>query len=87
VTVKANKDQAKHVFEANRPGWVNEMKAGDFIVAGRNFGMGLKSTSAYGAQRPLGWLCSRRLNQYAVFSQLRELRSIGARMSGRFGHV
>jgi len=34
------KDQAKHVFEANRPGWVNEMKPGDFIVAGRNFGMG-----------------------------------------------
>jgi 3-isopropylmalate/(R)-2-methylmalate dehydratase small subunit len=34
------KEQAKHVFEANRPGWVNEMKAGDFIVAGRNFGMG-----------------------------------------------
>ncbi len=33
-------DQAKHVFEANRPGWVNEMRAGDFIVAGRNFGMG-----------------------------------------------
>jgi 3-isopropylmalate/(R)-2-methylmalate dehydratase small subunit len=36
----AAKEQAKHVFEANRPGWVNEMKPGDFIVAGRNFGMG-----------------------------------------------
>jgi 3-isopropylmalate/(R)-2-methylmalate dehydratase small subunit len=36
----AAKEQAKHVFEANRPGWVNEMKAGDVIVAGRNFGMG-----------------------------------------------
>lgn len=34
------KEQARHVFEANRPGWINEMKAGDFIVAGRNFGMG-----------------------------------------------
>jgi 3-isopropylmalate/(R)-2-methylmalate dehydratase small subunit len=34
------KDQARHVFEANRPGWVDEMKPGDFIVAGRNFGMG-----------------------------------------------
>lgn len=34
------KEQARHVFEANRPGWVSEMKAGDFIVAGRNFGMG-----------------------------------------------
>jgi len=28
------------VFEANRPGGSIEMKAGDFIVAGRNFGMG-----------------------------------------------
>jgi len=34
------KDQAKHVFEANRPGWVNEVRPGDVIVAGRNFGMG-----------------------------------------------
>ncbi len=34
------KEQARHVFEANRPGWAAEMKAGDFIVAGRNFGMG-----------------------------------------------
>ncbi len=34
------KEQARHVFEANRPGWINEMQAGDFIVAGRNFGMG-----------------------------------------------
>lgn len=34
------KDQAKHVFEANRPGWVNEMMPGDIIVAGHNFGMG-----------------------------------------------
>jgi 3-isopropylmalate/(R)-2-methylmalate dehydratase small subunit len=34
------RDQARHVFEANRPGWVNEVKPGDFIVAGRNFGMG-----------------------------------------------
>jgi 3-isopropylmalate/(R)-2-methylmalate dehydratase small subunit len=34
------KEQARHVFEANRPGWVDEVKPGDFIVAGRNFGMG-----------------------------------------------
>src|SRR5258707_5434995 len=34
------KEQARHVFEANRPGWIDEMKAGDFIVAGRNCGMG-----------------------------------------------
>jgi len=34
------KEQAKHVFEANRPGWIDQVGAGDFIVAGRNFGMG-----------------------------------------------
>jgi 3-isopropylmalate/(R)-2-methylmalate dehydratase small subunit len=34
------KEQAKHVFEANRPGWVQQVKPGDLIVAGRNFGMG-----------------------------------------------
>ena len=34
------KEQARHVFEANRPGWVDKVKPGDFIVAGRNFGMG-----------------------------------------------
>ena len=34
------KEQARHVFEANRPGWVKEMRPGDFVVAGRNFGMG-----------------------------------------------
>jgi 3-isopropylmalate/(R)-2-methylmalate dehydratase small subunit len=34
------KEQARHVFEANRPGWIDEMTAGDVIVAGRNFGMG-----------------------------------------------
>lgn len=34
------KEQARHVFEANRPGWVNDVKPGDVIVAGRNFGMG-----------------------------------------------
>ncbi len=32
--------QAKHVFEANRPGWVDLVKSGDVIVGGRNFGTG-----------------------------------------------
>ncbi|WP_454787821.1 LeuD/DmdB family oxidoreductase small subunit [Mycolicibacterium lutetiense] len=32
--------QVSHVFEANRPGWVDEVRAGDVIVAGRNFGTG-----------------------------------------------
>ena len=33
-------DQAKLVFKANRPGWVDEMQPGDIIIAGKNFGMG-----------------------------------------------
>ncbi len=33
-------EQAKHVMEANRPGWVQQVRPGDVIVAGRNFGMG-----------------------------------------------
>jgi 3-isopropylmalate/(R)-2-methylmalate dehydratase small subunit len=32
--------QARHVFEANRPGWVDLVQAGEVIVAGRNFGTG-----------------------------------------------
>jgi 3-isopropylmalate/(R)-2-methylmalate dehydratase small subunit len=33
-------EMAPHCFSANRPGWVDEMSAGDVIVAGRNFGVG-----------------------------------------------
>jgi 3-isopropylmalate/(R)-2-methylmalate dehydratase small subunit len=33
-------DQAKLVFKANRPGWIDEMRPGDIIIAGKNFGMG-----------------------------------------------
>ena len=40
-------EQVKHVFRANRPGWIDQVKEGDFIVAGRNFGTG---SSRPGAQ-------------------------------------
>ena len=33
-------EQAKHVMEANRPGWTQQVRPGDILVAGRNFGMG-----------------------------------------------
>jgi 3-isopropylmalate/(R)-2-methylmalate dehydratase small subunit len=36
----APREQARHAFEANRPGWVDQMKPGDVIVAGKNFGTG-----------------------------------------------
>jgi len=40
VQAKTEAEQARAVFLANRPGWVDEMKPGDAIVAGNNFGMG-----------------------------------------------
>jgi 3-isopropylmalate/(R)-2-methylmalate dehydratase small subunit len=33
-------EQARLVFKANRPGWVDEVRPGDIIVAGKNFGLG-----------------------------------------------
>ena len=55
--------QARQVFSANRPGWVDQIRAGDVIVAGRNFGMG----SARPAQRSfkrlgLGFLVAEQVN-------------------------
>ena len=39
-------EQVKYCFSANRPGWVNEMRPGDIVVAGKNFGLG--------SARPIG---------------------------------
>jgi 3-isopropylmalate/(R)-2-methylmalate dehydratase small subunit len=33
-------EQLQHCFSANRPGWVDEVGAGDVLVVGRNFGVG-----------------------------------------------
>jgi 3-isopropylmalate/(R)-2-methylmalate dehydratase small subunit len=33
-------EQLTHCFSANRPGWVEEVEAGDVLVVGRNFGVG-----------------------------------------------
>lgn len=33
-------EQHRLVFSANRPGWVDQVQAGDLIIAGQNFGMG-----------------------------------------------
>jgi 3-isopropylmalate/(R)-2-methylmalate dehydratase small subunit len=33
-------DQLQHCFSANRPGWVDEVQAGDVLLAGRNLGVG-----------------------------------------------
>lgn len=49
-------EQIKHVFQANRPGWIDQVQEGDMIVGGRNFGTG---SSRPGAQllRRLGVTC------------------------------
>jgi 3-isopropylmalate/(R)-2-methylmalate dehydratase small subunit len=33
-------EAAKHIFYDLRPGWTDEVAAGDIVVAGRNFGIG-----------------------------------------------
>ena len=33
-------EQRRQCFSANRPGWVDEVQAGDVLIAGRNFGVG-----------------------------------------------
>jgi 3-isopropylmalate/(R)-2-methylmalate dehydratase small subunit len=48
--------QARHVFAANRPGWVDEVRRGDFVVAGNNFGTG-SSRPAARSLRNLGIAC------------------------------
>lgn len=39
-------EQARAVFAANRPGWVDQVVPGDVIVAGRNFGTGSSRPAA-----------------------------------------
>jgi 3-isopropylmalate/(R)-2-methylmalate dehydratase small subunit len=39
-------EQARAVFAANRPGWIDEMKPGDFIIGGRNYGTGSSRPAA-----------------------------------------
>lgn len=40
VTYASPEEQAKAVFQANRPGWVDEVSQGDILIGGHNFGMG-----------------------------------------------
>jgi len=49
-------EQPKYVFSANRPGWVNEVKPGDIVVGGKNFGMG-SSRPAARSLKNLGIAC------------------------------
>jgi 3-isopropylmalate/(R)-2-methylmalate dehydratase small subunit len=49
-------EQARLVFKANRPGWVDEVRSGDIIIAGKNFGMG-SSRPASRSLKNLGISC------------------------------
>src|SRR6185503_11947381 len=39
-------EQARAVFSANRPGWIDHIAPGDIIVGGRNFGTGSSRPAA-----------------------------------------
>jgi len=49
-------EQARLAFKASRPGWVDEMRPGDIMIAGRNFGMG-SSRPAARSLKLLGLSC------------------------------
>ena len=46
-------EQVKLIFSDNRPGWTEQVKPGDIIIAGRNFGTGSSRPGA-GLLRRLG---------------------------------
>lgn len=49
-------ERPKHVFQANRPGWAQQVKPGDILIAGRNFGMGSGRPAAL-VMKDLGLAC------------------------------
>jgi 3-isopropylmalate/(R)-2-methylmalate dehydratase small subunit len=49
-------EQVRFVFQANRPGWVDQVQKGDILIGGKNFGMG-SSRPAARSLRNLGLGC------------------------------
>jgi 3-isopropylmalate/(R)-2-methylmalate dehydratase small subunit len=49
-------EQLRCVFEANRPGWIDEVASGDILIGGHNFGMG-SSRPAARSLRNTGLAC------------------------------
>ncbi len=47
----------KHVFENIRPGFASEVRQGDILVAGKNFGCGSSRENAPAALKKLGLSC------------------------------
>jgi len=42
----SEEEQRRAVFSANRPGWVDEVRPGDILIGGRNFGTGSSRPAA-----------------------------------------
>lgn len=49
-------ERVRYVFQANRPGWVDQMKRGDFIIGGHSYGVGSSRPAAL-SLRNLGVGC------------------------------
>ena len=49
-------EQTQYVFGANRPGWAQQVRRGDILIGGRNFGMG-SSRPAARSLKNLGLAC------------------------------
>jgi 3-isopropylmalate/(R)-2-methylmalate dehydratase small subunit len=60
---RSEAEQARAVFQANRPGWVDEVGPGDVIVGGLNFGMGSSRPAARSLRNVgLGFLLAETIN-------------------------
>ncbi len=56
-------EQVKFVFSANRPGWVDQVRPGDILIAGTNFGMGSSRPAARSLRNlKLGCLVAESIN-------------------------
>lgn len=63
VMAKGPEEQARAVFAANRPGWIDQMRRGDVIVAGNNFGMGSNRPAARSLRNiGIGFLLAESIN-------------------------
>lgn len=51
-----DEERQRYLFQANRPQWVQQVRAGDIIVAGKSFGMGSSRPAAL-ALRNVGVAC------------------------------
>jgi 3-isopropylmalate/(R)-2-methylmalate dehydratase small subunit len=56
-------EQLPYIFDAMRPGWVDEMEKGDIIIGDRNFGMGSSRPAARNLQlQGVGCLVAESIN-------------------------